>query len=85
MNIKSESAQFYKDVSGMTGLHYAFCRYIYSKTTGNEQRIEVRKAIERVGDPFDFNYTEAGNTKSTSALLRLRRIYTSHMRRPSIS
>gem|GEM_PF-2396267 len=70
MKVDPEKAQFYKDVAAMTGLHYAFCRYIYSKTSGNEQRIEVRKAIERIDDPFQFNYTEANITESKSALLR---------------
>lgn len=70
VKVNSGKAQFYRDVAAMTGLHYAFCGYIYSKTHGNEQRIEVRKAIERTDDPFQFNYTEAGNTGSKSALLR---------------
>lgn len=62
-------AEFYRDVAGMTGLLYAFCSFVYSKFTGNEQRIEVRKLIERLDDPNHFIYTTAGNTERESATL----------------
>ena len=62
-------AAFYRDVAGMTGLLYAFCSYVQSKFSGNEQRIEVRKLIERRNDPYNFNYTAAGNTEQETATL----------------
>ena len=60
---------FYRDVAGMTGLLYAFCSYVQSKFSGNEQRIEVRKLIERLNDPYNFNYTAAGNTEQETATI----------------
>ncbi len=62
-------AEFYRDVAGMTGLLYAFCNYVKGQFTGNEQRIEVRKLIERTTDPNQFIYTAAGNTGSEMATL----------------
>ena len=69
MDNEKSKAEFYRDVAGMTGLLYAFCSYVYSKFTGNEQRIEVRKLIERLDDPYNFSYTAAGNTKQEVATL----------------
>ncbi len=69
MDKERSKAEFYRDVAGMTGLLYAFCNYVKSQFTGNEQRIEVRKLIERTGDPYQFNYTAAGNTRSEMATL----------------
>lgn len=69
MDKEQSKAEFYRDVAGMTGLLYAFCSYVKSQFTGNEQRIEVRKLIERTGDPYQFNYTAAGNTGSEMATL----------------
>lgn len=69
MDNEHKKAELYRDVAGMTGLLYAFCSYVYSKFTGNEQRIEVRKLIERLDDPYNFSYTAAGNTKQEIATL----------------
>lgn len=69
MDNEKSKADFYRDVAGMTGLLYAFCSYVHSKFTGNEQRIEVRKLIERLDDPYNFSYTAAGNTKQEIATL----------------
>ncbi len=71
MDKKSEKAQFFKDVAAKTGLLYAFCSYVRSevKKTGGNERIEVRKAIERSGDPYQFDYTVADNTRSEMATL----------------
>jgi hypothetical protein len=69
MDNEQKKAELYRDVAGMTGLLYAFCSYVYSKFTGNEQRIEVRKLIERLDDPYNFSYTAAGNTKQEIATL----------------
>ncbi len=71
MDKKSEKAQFFKDIAAMTGLLYAFCSYVRSevKKVGGNERIEVRKAIERSGDPYQFDYTVADNTHSEMATL----------------
>jgi hypothetical protein len=69
MDNQEKKAVFYRDVAGMTGLLYAFCRYVYGQTSGNERRIEVRKLIERITDPNQFIYTAAANTKSERATL----------------
>ena len=69
MDKQEEKSIFYRDVAGMTGLLYAFCRYVYGQTSGNERRIEVRKLIERITDPNQFIYTAAANTKSERATL----------------
>jgi hypothetical protein len=69
MDNQESKATFYRDVAGMTGLLYAFCRYVYGQTSGNERRIEVRKLIERITDPNQFIYTAAANTKSERATL----------------
>lgn len=69
MDKQKSKATFYRDVAGMTGLLYAFCRYVYGQTSGNERRIEVRKLIERITDPNQFVYTAAANTKSERATL----------------
>ena len=66
MEHKTDRAQFYRDVAGMTGLLYAFCQYVRSATrqAGATERIEVRKVIERCEDPYQVVYTVAGNTGS---------------------
>lgn len=69
MNEKPSEAQRFRDVAAMTGLLYAFCDFVRQSVKGDKQRIEVRKLIERATDPFDFNYTAAGNTKSERATL----------------
>lgn len=69
--MEDNKAQFYKDVAAMTGLLYPFCDYARSKA-GNkpdEQRIAVGKIIERSDNPFSFDYTVAGLTKSERATL----------------
>lgn len=71
MDEEKNKAQFYKDVAAMTGLLYAFCSYVrgeVKKANGNE-RIEVRKIIERSDDPYQFDYTAAGNIRSETATL----------------
>ncbi len=71
MNEQPTEAQRFRDVAAMTGLLYAFCEYVRSQVreAGGDVRIEVRKLIERAIDPFGFNYTAAGNTKSERATL----------------
>ncbi len=69
MENEQKKADFYRDVAGMTGMLYAFCSFVYTKFSGNEQRIEVRKLIERLDDPYNFSYTAAGNTKLEIATL----------------
>ncbi len=66
---QTELARFYTDVAAMTGLLYPFCDYVRSevkKSSGND-RIEVRKVIERSGDPYQVNYTVGSNTGSEMA------------------
>ena len=64
-------AQLFKDVAAMTGLLYPFCNYVRSEVrkAGGNERIEVRKVIERSGDPYQVNYTVAGTTRSKMATL----------------
>lgn len=69
MDNQHDKAQFYRDVAGMTGLLYAFCNFVESEAPNDKKRIEVRKLIERTGDPFQFIYTAAGNTKMEMATL----------------
>ncbi len=69
MDNQNNRAEFYRDVAAMTGLLYAFCSYAHSKYSGGEQRREVRKLIERAGDPNQFIYTAAGDTQSEAATL----------------
>jgi hypothetical protein len=71
MDEEKNKAQFFKDVAAMTGLLYAFCSYVRTEVrkAGGNERIEVRKIIERSGDPYQFDYTVAGNTKSEAATL----------------
>ncbi len=70
MEHKAERAQLFRDVAAMTGLLYAFCDYVRSTTRGTPaERIEVRKVIERADDPYQVNYTVAGNTASEMATL----------------
>ncbi len=71
MDHKTNRAQFFKDVAAMTGLLYPFCSYVRSKVreAGGNERIEVRKVIERSGDPYQVDYTVAGTTRSEMATL----------------
>ncbi|MCX8045103.1 MAG: hypothetical protein N3B18_13370 [Desulfobacterota bacterium] len=70
MEDKPEQAEFFKDIAAVTGLLYPFCSFsqtkIIKEQSGNE-RIEVRKEIERIDDPFGFIYTVAGNIKHKKA------------------
>lgn len=69
--LKMNKAQLFQDVAAMTGLLYPFCNYLRSemKKAGGNERIEVRKVIERSGDPYQLIYTVAGATKSTKSTL----------------
>jgi hypothetical protein len=71
MDHKTDRAQFFKDVAAMTGLLYPFCDYTRSEVrkAGGNERIEVRKVIERSGDPYQVDYTVAGTTRSEMATL----------------
>ena len=71
MDHKTDRAQFFKDVAAMTGLLYPFCNCVRSEVrkAGGNERIEVRKIIERSGDPYQVDYTVAGNTRSEMATL----------------
>ena len=71
MDHKTDRAQFFEDVAAMTGLLYSFCSYVRSKVreAGGNERIEVRKVIERSDDPYQLNYTVAGSTCSEIATL----------------
>ena len=55
----------------MTGLLYPFCGYVRSEVqkAGGNERIEVRKVIERSGDPYQVDYTVAGHTRREMATL----------------
>lgn len=66
---QQSKAEFYRDVAGMTGLLYAFCSFVRSQVESDDQRIEVRKLIERLDDPNHFIYTAAGNIKQERASL----------------
>ena len=71
MDYKTDRAQFFRDVAAMTGLLYAFCSHVRSsaRTSNANERIEVRKAIERCDDPYQVNYTVAGSTASVMGML----------------
>ncbi len=63
MDKEQSKAQFYRDVAGMTGLYYAFCRGVdNAQKDPNQKRIEVNKIIQYVDEPYQFVYTYAGNT-----------------------
>lgn len=71
MDHKTDRAQFFKDVAAMTGLLYSFCDYVRNEVrkAGGNERIEVRKVIERSGDPYQVDYTVAGTTHREIATL----------------
>lgn len=59
-------AEQYKDIAAMTGLLYPFCTAVNNALKGDpaKQRIEVRKVIERVDDPYELLYTVAPHISS---------------------
>mgnify|MGYP005840322959 CR=1 FL=1 len=69
MEEKPKEATLFRDVAAMTGMLYAFCRFVGQSVDADQQRIEVRKLIERAREPYGFIYTAAGNTKREMATL----------------
>lgn len=69
MEEKPKEAALFRDVAAMTGMLYAFCDFVRQSVDADQQRIEVRKLIERATEPYGFIYTAAGNTKREVATL----------------
>ena len=69
MEEKPKEATLFRDVAAMTGMLYAFCNFVRQSVSADQQRIEVRKLIERATEPYGFIYTAAGNTKREMATL----------------
>ncbi len=69
---KMNQAQLFRHVAGLTGLTYAYCDYVQSEVKKDEKldtEREVSKLIEKVINPYFFNYAASEPLVGTRATM----------------